>query len=221
VTPFIKICGLRSYDEARLALDTGATALGFLVGLTHRSEDEITAATAADIVRSLPPDTLTVLVTHLTDPARIAALADEIRVRAIQVHGEAPAASVAELRRLSPDRRLIKAIHVTGPEALAHARSYADVADALLLDTRTTDRLGGTGQTHDWSISRRIVSELAPMPVYLAGGLTAETVERAIVQVRPAGVDVNSGVEDAGGGKHVAKLAAFVLRAWTALGSRI
>lgn len=208
--PFIKICGLQSYEEARMALDAGATALGFLVGLIHRAEDEIAESAAREIVRQLPGDTLTVLVTHLIDPARIAALAAAIGVRAIQVHGDVPPAGVETLRRLAPGRTIIKAIHVTGPEALAHARLYAGRADALLLDSRTADRIGGTGQTHDWTVSRRIVAELAPMPVYLAGGLTPENVEQAIAQVRPAGVDVNSGVEDARGAKDTGKLAGFI-----------
>ncbi len=215
---FIKICGLRSYDEARLALDCGATALGFLVGLTHLSEDGIDAATARDIIRRLPAGANTVLVTHLLTAAEIAALAENIGAKTIQVHGDVPPAEVAALARRVPDRPLVKAVHVTGPEAVAQAKSYAEVAQALVLDSRTADRLGGTGRTHDWSISRDIVAAVSPMPVYLAGGLTADNVEQAIETVRPAGVDVNSGVEDAQGGKDGRKVQLFVSRAVGALG---
>ena len=86
-----------------------------------------------------------------------------------------------------------------------------------MLDTRTADRLGGTCRTHDWSVSARIVVAVAPLPVYLAGGLQPENVAEAVARVRPAGVDVNSGVEDAGGRKDAAKMRAFVDRARAAL----
>jgi phosphoribosylanthranilate isomerase len=121
------------------------------------------------------------------------------------------------LRSLAPGVRLIKAIHVTGPEAVENARCFAGVADALLLDSRTADRLGGTGRTHDWTISRAVVAAVAPVPVYLAGGLNPENVRQAIETVRPAGVDVNSGVEDAHGAKDPAKVAAFAATALESL----
>ncbi len=105
-------------------------------------------------------------------------------------------------------------MHVTGEDALGRALDYAAAdADALVLDSRTADRLGGTGQTHDWSVSARIVAAVSPVPVYLAGGLRPENVGEAIARVRPAGVDVNSGVEDAKGRKDMAKMRAFVVRA--------
>src|SRR3712207_9374460 len=121
--------------------------------------------------------------------------------------------AVADLRRLRalapPGARLLKAVHVTGDNALGHALSYAAHADALVLDTRTADRLGGTGKTHDWSISARIVDAVAPHPVYLAGGLRPENVAEAVARVRPAGVDVNSGVEDAEGSKDERRMSEF------------
>ena len=122
------------------------------------------------------------------------------------------------LRALAPGgARLLKAVHVTGEDALGRALDYAADADALVLDTRTADRLGGTGQTHDWSVSARIVAAVSPVPVYLAGGLRPENVVEAILRVRPAGVDVNSGVEDAGGRKDMPKMRAFADRARAAL----
>jgi phosphoribosylanthranilate isomerase len=117
------------------------------------------------------------------------------------------------LRALAPDMRLLKAVHVTGDDAIGRALDSAADADALVLDTRTADRLGGTGRTHDWSVSARIVDTVAPLPVYLAGGLRPENVAQAVARVRPAGVDVNSGVEDAKGRKDAAKMRAFVDRA--------
>ncbi len=208
--PFLKVCGLRTENEARAAVAAGATALGMLVGLTHRAEDEASEADARHLVTALEPGPTMVLVTHLLDPAAIAALARRIGVSTIQVHGDVPPEGLRALRVLAPDTCLIKAIHVTGPDAVARAEALAPLADALLLDSRTTDRLGGTGQTHDWTISRRIAVAVAPVPVILAGGLTPDNVASAIAAVRPAGVDVNSGVEDSTGAKDPARMHAFI-----------
>lgn len=215
--PFIKICGLRNQAEAILALQAGATALGFLVGLTHEAEDAVDDAQAAHIIRQLPAEVEAVMVTHLLDAAEIARRAAAVGARAIQVHGALPVSGLADLRRMLPSIRLIKAVHVMGEDALTTAIAYAGVADAVLLDSRTVDRLGGTGRTHDWSISRRIVAALAPLPVYLAGGLTPDNVASAVRAVAPVGVDVNSGVEDAFGNKDPQRLRAFVAHARQAL----
>jgi phosphoribosylanthranilate isomerase len=217
--PFIKICGLRSYDEARLAFDCGATALGFLVELNYATADRISSQSAAEIIGKLPTGTETVIVTHLTDPDKAAALARFTGAHTLQVHGDMPPAGVRQLAALAPDLSLIKAVHVSGLDSLETAAAYAGIAHALLLDTRTADRLGGTGRTHDWSISAQIVTTV-PIPVYLAGGLTSENVQQAIERVRPAGVDVNSGVKDSAGGKDPLKVELFVSRALGALGKR-
>ncbi len=216
---FVKVCGIQTHEEASAALACGATALGVLVGLTHRAEDEIEAAAARDIVARLPAETEAVLVTHLLDPERVAGLAASVGARAIQVHGDMTPADLRRLRPMAPDKRLLKAVHVTGEDdALARAFAYADAAaNALVLDSRSADRLGGTGLTHDWSISRRIVAAVHPLPVYLAGGLRPENVEEAVARVRPAGVDVNSGVEDESGRKDPARMREFVATAGAAL----
>ena len=215
---FVKVCGIQSREEADAALDCGATALGFLVGLTHRAADGIDEAEARAIVGALPAHAEVVLVTHLPDPVRGAELAASVDARSIQVHGDMALADLRRLRVLAPGARLIKAVHVTREDALGRAVGFAADADALLLDTRTADRLGGTGRTHDWSVSARIVDAVAPLPVHLAGGLTPENVTEAIGQVRSAGVDANSGVEDANGRKDERKMRAFAARARAALG---
>lgn len=214
---FVKICGIQTEEEAQAALDCGATALGFLVGLTHHAEDGVEAGAAAAIVQRLPAEADTVLVTHLLDPVAVADLLRRVGARTVQVHDAMTVPDLLRLRDLAPHARLLKAVHVTGEAALDQALSYAAVADALVLDSRTADRLGGTGLTHDWSVSRRIVDAVAPTPVCLAGGLRPENVELAVRQVRPAGVDVNSGVEDARGRKDTVRMRDFVRRARAAL----
>jgi phosphoribosylanthranilate isomerase len=214
---FVKICGIQTRAEAEAALACGATSLGFLVGLTHRAEDGIGREAASDIVRHLPPETESVLVTHLLDPRYVAALASSVGTTAIQVHDNMAIADLRRLRALVPGAKLLKAVHVTGRAAIRQASDYVGIVDALVLDSRTADRLGGTGQTHDWTISQRIVRAVFPMPAYLAGGLRPENVADAIAHVRPAGVDVNSGVEDAHGRKDPARMRDFIGRARAAM----
>jgi len=218
----LKLCALRTPTEALAAHAAGATAFGLLCGLTHRAEDQVTPDQARAILAALPPGAETVLVTHLTDADPIAALATAIGVRSVQAHGDLPPEGLRRLRALLPGRTLIKAIHVDAPAepVLARARPYATPggADAILLDSRTAYRLGGTGRTHDWAVSRAVAAALAPLPVILAGGLTPENVAAAIAAVRPAGVDVNSGVEHpATGAKDPDRMRRFVAAARAAL----
>ena len=129
---FVKVCGIQTREEADAALDCGATALGFLVGLTHRATDEIGEAAARNIVAGLPSGAEAVLVTHLTDPERVAELAASVGARTIQVHGDMAVADLRRLRVLAPGVRLIKAVHVTGEDALGRALAFAADVDALL-----------------------------------------------------------------------------------------
>jgi phosphoribosylanthranilate isomerase len=214
----VKICGTTSAEDARLALAAGADALGFLVGLDYPTDDELSPVAARAIVAALPPFVSAVLVTHRTDPAWIGRTAREIGCDTLQIHGALPAEELSALRQHAPWARIVKTIHVEGPAAIAAARQAANFADALLLDTRTPTRLGGTGRTHDWAVSAEIVRTLSK-PVVLAGGLTPENVREAIAKVRPWAVDVNSGVEDGRGRKVLERVRAFVQRAREELAS--
>jgi len=215
----VKLCGIRSARDLAVAVESGANAVGFLVGLTHTSEDGLTPDVARELIRALPPFVTSVLVTHLTRPDEIAALAQMIGAQDIQLQGELTPNEVARLRNLAPHHKLIKALHVTpgatAEQIAALAGDYEPLVDALLLDSRTADRLGGTGQTHDWRVSgaiRRIVRK----QVILAGGLRPENVRAAIEAVAPFAVDVNSGVEDGNGDKDADRCRAFVRMAHAA-----
>jgi phosphoribosylanthranilate isomerase len=123
--------------------------------------------------------------------------------------------ATARLRERLPAPRFVPVVHVTGPGSVEEAEALAPYADALLLDSGTPDaapdeprRLGGTGKTHDWAISREIVERL-DTPVFLAGGLDPTNVAEAIREVRPFGVDVCSGVRTEGS-LDTFKLAAFI-----------
>lgn len=207
-----KLCGIRSHHDLRVAVEAGADAVGFICGVTHVSEDALSEQSARDLRRCTPPYVSTVLVTHLETASEILELAAFIGVDTIQVHGLVDVETVAAVLEGAAGRRVTKAVHVTGPEAIDDAKSYLDVCDALHLDSRTVDRLGGTGEVHDWSISRQIaeLAQAVGRPVVLSGGLTPENLADAIAAVRPYAVDVNSGIEDDRGDKVPERAAAFV-----------
>lgn len=216
-----KICGIRSEHDLWIAVTAGADAVGFISGITHLSEDALDGERAAELSRLAPPFVTRVLVTHLEDAAAIVDLADRVGVDAIQIHGLVSIDTVREVRKTAGGRKVIKAVHVTGPEAVDTARRVGPDCDAVLLDSRTADRLGGTGVTHDWSVSAAVVTALHELgcPVVLAGGLGPDNVAEAIARVRPFAVDVNSGVETATGDKQPDACAAFVAAAHRIPGS--
>ena len=119
---------------------------------------------------------------------------EELAVDTVQLHNDILLEEIRKIRETLPYLKIVKSVSVTGTEAIAYAERFVGEVDGIILDSRTADRLGGTGLTHDWSISRRIVEEL-PLPVILAGGLTPDNLEAAINAVHPYAVDVNSGVE--------------------------
>lgn len=212
-SPRVKICGIRSESDLRIAVASGADAVGFISGVTHRSEDALTGERAAELVAVTPPYVSTVLVTHLEHADEIVGLADVLGVDTIQVHGLVSADTLRRVfDRSHGRRRVTRAVHVTDEESVNEALKAVGACHGVHLDSRTADRLGGTGRTHDWSISRKIVDTLAShsVPVILSGGLRPENVADAVENVRPFAVDVNSGVEDEYGNKDAWRSSKFV-----------
>ena len=206
----VKLCGIRSRSDLAAALNAGADALGFIVGARHRTEDELTPAAAAALVALLPPFTGSVMVTHLQQATPIIELILEVGATTLQLQDGIAPQELQAIRSAQPGVKLIQAIHVgDGDQSIAAAIAAEPLVDALLLDSRTADRIGGTGQTHDWSVSRRIVEQIGK-PVILAGGLRPENLQAALETVRPAAVDVNSGIETASGAKDPQRAEAFV-----------
>lgn len=213
-----KVCGIRNYEDAMTAIRSGADAVGFLVGITHLAEDKISAEDAKLIIAKLPPFVSTVMVTHLTDKEEIVRTAQYLGVNTVQIHDYIPPEDVSYVREKLPMCKILKAVHIIDESAaLKMMRSFEHVCDALLLDSRTKDRLGGTGIVCDWDVSRKIVEECS-IPVILAGGLTHENVYDAVCKVRPYGVDANSGLETADGWKDAVKIRHFVVNAGRADG---
>lgn len=212
-----KICGINTWENAKIALDCGADALGFLVGITHLAEDKISVEDAKKIIEKLPPFVSSVAVTHLQDTSKIIEMCKYLKVTTLQIHDYISPEEVLICKKNLPSVKIIKAVHVIDDDkdkTIRIARSFENVADALLLDSRTVERLGGTGITHDWNISREIVTQMS-LPVMLAGGLTDKNVYDAVRKVKPYAVDVNSGVE-INGNKDIDKVRGFINNAFKA-----
>lgn len=205
----IKICGNRTVHDIALAINAGADAVGIICGVRHVSEDALAPGVAAVLLASVPPQITAVLVTHFKTAREVLALHRFVPAETIQLHGDVPVSEIKKIRKALPDAWLIKAVGVTGEEAIKTARQYVPHVNALVLDSRTKTRIGGTGTVHDWSVSRRIVEAISK-PVILAGGLNPENLAAALKAVGPAAVDVNSGVESANGEKDPARVAAFI-----------
>ncbi|HMB69067.1 MAG TPA: phosphoribosylanthranilate isomerase, partial [bacterium] len=150
---------------------------------------------------AVPAPVATFLLTCRRDAESIAAQHRLCRTTTIQLVDSVPANDLRALRKELPGVDLVQVIHVTGTDAITQAVAVAPLVDAVLLDSGNPSlpvkELGGTGRTHDWSVSRRIV-ETVEIPVILAGGLNADNVGEAIETVQPFGVDLCSGVRTGG-----------------------
>jgi phosphoribosylanthranilate isomerase len=166
----------------------------------------------ARIADAVPPGVVSVLLTRLSDPDALAAQVVATRVGAVQICDAVPSEAWAAVRRVAPGVRILQVVHVGGPEAFDEAIAVAAHVDGLVLDSGTPKGaqpvFGGTGRTHDWSVSARIVAAV-DKPVFLAGGLRADNVVDAATRVRPFGLDLCSGVRTDGRLDPV-KLAAYV-----------
>lgn len=194
---WIKMCGFTRPEDVRSAVDTGADALGFVLTPSPR---RVTPALVRAIVRDLPPHVLRFGVFVDEGTAEIANAAAAADLDRVQIHR----AEDPMLRDLFGTRLLV-AFRARDDDVLSTIRDEG--ADTFLLDTYSPDAPGGTGKTFDWALATqaRALGRLV-----LAGGLTPENVGRAVREVRPFGVDVSSGIEDAPGQKNAESMSAFV-----------
>ncbi|MEZ4378833.1 MAG: phosphoribosylanthranilate isomerase [Gemmatimonadales bacterium] len=208
--PQLKICCIASPEEAALAVRHGATALG-VVSAMPSGPGVVSPATISAVLGAVPPGIDTFLLTSRQSATGLVAHHREHPATTLQLVDHVPVHDLVALRAARQGVTLVQVIHVTGPEALDAARAVAPFVDALLLDSgnpaAAVRELGGTGRAHDWAISARI-REAVDLPVWLAGGLHAGNVARAVEVVRPHGVDVCSGVRTEGR-LDPGKLAAF------------
>jgi phosphoribosylanthranilate isomerase len=212
---YVKICGIRRQEDALLAAELGADAIGLLVGQKHSSPDFISATVARDISRALPPSVEAVLVTHVKDLDELERLLQQSEITTIQLHSEIAPSSVERLRGRLPHLKIFKSVSVISADSVAYPETFEQLVDGFVLDSinLATNQVGGTGKTHDWSVSREILMRYPEVPIILAGGLNSENVRSAIEYVHPFGVDVNSGTKAADGFKDPRKMEAFINQA--------
>lgn len=195
----VKVCGIRSLKEAEVALECGADAIGF--NFWPQSRRYITPRAAAEIISGLSPVASTVGVFVNEQATQIADLVSELRLSAVQLHGDESPEFCAALGPI----KTIKAIRVGQDFDLSIIQSYP--VNMVLLDSKIQGSYGGTGQRFDWRIA---IEAKRFARIILAGGLNPENVWDAITQVRPAAIDVCSGVEAEPGRKDFGKLRSFM-----------
>jgi phosphoribosylanthranilate isomerase len=196
----VKICCISSPAEASLAIAHGADALG-LVGKMPSGPGVIGDEQIAAIALTIPPPIASFLLTSEQSAGEIIAHIRRVQTNTVQIVDELTQGAYREIRQALPYLRLVQVIHVTGDEAIGQALAVQHEVDAILLDSgnpkAAVKTLGGTGKTHNWVISRELVSRVK-VPVFLAGGLHPGNVQEAIGVIRPFGVDICSGVRTNG-----------------------
>ncbi|MGA9063085.1 MAG: phosphoribosylanthranilate isomerase [Terracidiphilus sp.] len=234
---WIKICANTSLADARVAAEAGADAVGFVFAPSPR---RVTLEQVAAIVPHLPPALEKIGVFVDAPFEKIASTVEACSLTGVQLHWDAPPSLPAQLReRFGPKLRILGVLHfdavqvteesrtVSGDDfsraenakrnegALAQGGCFSEPEiDAILVDSRTTEAVGGTGQIYDWDAARgTIFGADGPMKFVAGGGLTPANVAEAIATLHPWGVDVVSGVEAAPGRKDPAKVRAFIASA--------
>ena len=210
---WIKICANTTLEDARLAADAGADAVGFVFAPSPR---RVTAAHVAEIVPYLPPALEKIGVFVDADFDEIASTVRICGLTGVQLHSDASSETPSRLRAdFGSALRILRVVHF-GPDAAEQAATITKDPniDRVLVDSRTATAVGGTGITFDWAAARNtLFGDNRNMRMVVAGGLNPDNIAEAITTLRPWGIDVVSGVEAAPGRKDPAKVHAFVAAA--------
>ena len=218
---WVKICGNTSLEDAQLAIDSGADALGFVFAASPR---QVTLEQVAAITPQLPASVEKIGVFVDAPVEEIISTVRGCSLTGVQIHSVLTADGPARLRgEFGPGLRILRVVHF-GPGALQYADAYLSDpnVDGLLVDSRTATAVGGTGIAFDWAHAAETLFQnpKGRKPLIAAGGLSPENVAEAIATLRPWGVDVVSGVESSPGRKDPAKVHAFVAHARAAVQGR-
>ena len=196
----VKICCISSEEEARIAIYSGASAIG-LVARMPSGPGPISDELIRLIAKTTPPPVATFMLTSETSVENIIEHHNRTNTNTIQIVDKLYSGTHAELKSALPDIKIVQVIHVIDESSVDEALAISDMVDAILLDSGNPKlkikELGGTGRVHNWKLSRRI-RENAKCPVFLAGGLNPDNVRQAIDEVHPFAVDVCRGVRTDG-----------------------
>lgn len=198
--PRVKICCISSIEEAKLAVEYGASALG-LVGHMPSGPGVIEDELIYKIAKTVPPPISTFLLTSETKPLNIIQHYRRVNTTTIQIVDELEKLEYQILRDELLNVKLVQVIHVIDKNSVKEAIEVSHYVDAILLDSGNPNlsvkELGGTGRTHNWELSREIRKAI-PIPLFLAGGLNKDNVRQAIEAVQPFGLDLCSSVRTEG-----------------------
>ena len=207
----IKICCIKSEEEARMAIEYGASAIG-LVARMPSGPGPISDELIRHIAKTVPPPVATFMLTSEPSARGIIEHHHRTETNTIQIVDSLSSGTYSEIKNALPSVKIVQVIHVIDESSVEEALRISEMVDAILLDSGNPNlkikELGGTGRVHDWKLSRQIC-ESSCCPVFLAGGLNPENVRQAIEEVHPFAVDVCSGVRT-GGNLDRKKLELFV-----------
>ena len=196
----VKICCICSVEEAKLATAYGASALG-LVGHMPSGPGVISNRRIYKITNSAPPMVSTFLLTSKTKSSAIIDHYKKVNTSTIQIVDALENMDYQHIRNELPHVKIVQVVHVLDDKSVEEAIGVSKHVDAILLDSGNpnlkTKKLGGTGHTHNWDLSRKIREQI-DTPVFLAGGINSNNVKKAIEHVKPFGVDLCSSVRTNG-----------------------
>lgn len=202
---FIQVAGVIDQQEADMLIGCGVNFLGFPLRLPVNKED-LTEDGVKEIIHNLSPPHYGIVISYSSTAEEAMELCTKVGVNIIQLHGPITIEELVKLKSLKPEIQIIKSLVINNDNVLQLLNIMSRLepyVDAFITDTYDpkTGASGATGKTHDWEISKKFV-ELSSKPVVLAGGLNPENVYDAIIKVKPAGVDVHTGVENQLGRKE-------------------
>ena len=200
MTGFVKICGINSNKSLEAVVSAGADAVGLVIGVP-RSPRNISLLQAKELRRRVQSSVKSILVMVPRDLDTVIHAIKYVKPDMVQLHN-------IDFNTSNLDVPVIRAIN--NRTGLEKSQRIASECDLLLLDSYHKDKYGGTGKSQDLDCAERVIKQLAPHPVILAGGLNPGNVSEAIRRTNPYGVDVSSGVEKSPGGKDAEKIRAFV-----------
>ena len=196
----VKVCGITTPDDACLAAEYGADAVGLIFAESSR---RVSVEEAREIAAALPGDVLKVGVFVDAEPAKVLRIAAEVGLDYAQLHGDESPEVVAAVQ--DGGLKVMKAFRVRGAASLKALRYYE--ADLFLLDAYSERVRGGTGERFDWVLAKSLKGR---GNIVISGGLTPENVREAIRFFEPYGVDASSSLEDAPGKKNAERVRRFV-----------